>query len=182
MTVYEFILIPASIIVGLGVAELFGGVVRILRGELKPGPLHALWVTLVFFHQVQWLWASWELHGRGTWLFPEFIVFIIGPIGLYMVAAMLFPGDDSRQSMDLHLLERRRPFFLLLALTIASFSIAEWLVLSNQVGSQDISRLGVIVLYGILAVTGSRRFHLWSAVSLLGALLLFTFFFTLQVG
>jgi len=36
MNVYEFILILSSIIVGLGIAELFGGVVRVLRGELVP--------------------------------------------------------------------------------------------------------------------------------------------------
>jgi hypothetical protein len=41
MNVYEFILILSSIIVGLGVAELFGGVVRVLRGELKARAL--LW-------------------------------------------------------------------------------------------------------------------------------------------
>jgi hypothetical protein len=182
MDVYEFILIPSSIIVGLGIAELFGGVVRILRGELKAGPLHSLWVTVVFFAQVQWLWASWELQGRGTWVFPEFIIFILGPIGLYMVAAMLFPRSDPGDRLDRHLMERRRPFFIIFALTVASYSVSEWLVVSGRIGNQDLARLIVIALLGVLAVTGRKRVHLWGGITVLLGILWFTYFFTLQVG
>jgi hypothetical protein len=182
MEVYEFILIPSSIIVGLGIAELFGGVVRALRGELKVGLLHSIWVTLVFFFQVQWLWASWEMLGRGAWLFPEFIVFIIGPIGLYMVAAMLFPAGDQDESLDTHLLDQRRPFFLLMALTTASYSVSGWFVVIDSVGYQDLSRLVVIVLYGFLAITRNRRIHLISSLAILAGQSWFTYFFTLQIG
>jgi len=182
MNVYEFILILSSIIVGLGVAELFGGVVRILRGELRVGGLHSVWVALVFLFQVQWLWASWELHARGTWIFPELIVFIIGPIGYYMAAALLFPAKDSERSLDVHLLDRRRPFFLILVLTTASFSVSGWLVVNDPVRDQDISRLVAIVLYGILAVTGRKRVHWVIALGMLAALIWFTYSFTLGIG
>lgn len=182
MNVYEFILILSSIIVGLGVAELFGGVVRVLRGELKAGALHSVWVTLVFLFQVQWLWASWELHGRSAWLFHEFIVFIIGPIGYYMAAAMLFPAKDSGESLDVHLSERRRAFFLIMALTTASLSVSGWLVVNDPMGDQDIVRLIAIALYGILAVTRRRGIHWVISLGLLGALLWFTYFFTFRIG
>jgi hypothetical protein len=182
MNVYEFILILSSIIVGLGVAELFGGVVRVLRGELKAGALHSVWVTLVFLLQVQWLWASWEFHDRGAWLFPEFILFIIGPIGFFMAAAMLFPAGDSGESLDVHLLERRRPFFLLMALTTASFSASGWLVVNEPIGFQDLSRLIAIALYGVLSVTRRRGVHWVSSLSFLAALLWFTYYFTFQIG
>lgn len=182
MNVYEFILILSSIIVGLGVAELFGGVVRVLRGELKAGALHSVWVTLVFLFQVQWLWASWELHGRGAWVFPEFIIFIIAPIGYYMAAAMLFPAADSSENLDLHLLERHRPFFVIMALTTVSLSVSGWLVVNDPIGEQDIARLIAIALYGILAVTRRRGIHWVISLGLLGALLWFTYYFTLRVG
>ena len=182
MNVYEFILILSSIIVGLGIAELFGGVVRILRGEQKAGALHSLWVTMVFLLQVQWLWASWELHARGTWLFPELILFIIGPIGFYMAAAMLFPAKDSSESLDVYLLKRRRPFFLILALTSASFSVSGWIVVNDPVRDQDIARLVGIALYGILAVTARKGFHWVIALGFLGGFLWFTYSFTLGIG
>ena len=82
MDVVEFILIPTSIIAGLGIAELLGGVVRVFRGDLRAGPLHSVWVFLVFVVQVQWLWGSWGYQERGDWVFPEFAIFLIGPIGL----------------------------------------------------------------------------------------------------
>jgi len=182
MDVYEFILIPSSIIVGLGIAVLFGGLVRILRGELKAGSLHLLWIAMVFGYQVQWFWASWELSTHGTWLFPEFIIFIIGPIGLYMAAAMLFPATDSDESLDVHFLSGRRPFFLILALILASFSLSGWFVVKDPLGYQDLSRLMAIILYGVLAVTKHRGIHLVSVLFFLGSLLLFIYFFTLRVG
>jgi hypothetical protein len=182
MNVYEFILVLTSIIVGLGVAELFGGVVRILRGELKVGALHSVWVSLVFFFQVQWLWATWELHDRGDWLFPEFILFMIGPIGLYMVAAILFPAVDTGESLDVHLQDRRGAFFVVLALTFASFSAADWLVANNPVGDQDIARGIGIVLCGILAKTRHKVVHWMTALFILGALVWFTSTFTLRIG
>ena len=182
MDVYEFILIPSSIIVGLGIAELFGGVVRILRGELKAGSLHSFWITLVFGYQVQWFWASWEMSTRGSWLFPEFIIFIIGPIGLYMAAAMLFPATDSDESLDVHFLAGRRPFFLILALILTSFSLSGWFVVKDPLGYQDLSRLIAIIMYGVLAVTKHRGIHLVSVLIFLGSLLSFIYFFTLRVG
>ena len=166
----------------MGIAELFGGVARILRGELKAGPLHSAWVTLIFFYQVQWLWAAWELQSRGTWAFPDFIVFILGPIGLFMVAAMLFPRGDHGDRLDVHLLERRRPFFLLLALTVASYTVSEWLVVSGRIGGQDLSRLVVIALLGVLAVTERKWVHVATVLFLLGSLLWFTYSFTPRVG
>ena len=182
MDVYEFILIPSSIIVGLGIAELFGGVARILRGELRAGLLHSAWVALVFFFQVQWLWAGWELEGREAWIFPDFILFILGPIGLFLVAAMLFPREDLGERLDVHLMKRRRPFFLLLALTIASYSVSEWLLISGGVGYQDLSRLVAVAMFGVLAVTERKWVHFSIAAFLLGGLLWFTYSFTLRVA
>jgi len=182
MSVYEFVLILSSIIVGLGAAELFGGVARVLRGELKAGALHSLWVTLVFLLQVQWLWASWEVHDRGAWLFVDLILFIIGPIGYFMAAAMLFPAVDSGESLDVHLLNRRRPFFLLMALTTASFSAWDWFVGKEAVGYQDLFRLIAIGLYGVLAVTKHKGIQWLSSLGLVGAILWFARYFTLRVG
>jgi hypothetical protein len=131
---------------------------------------------------VQWFWASWEMSAHGSWLFPEFIIFIIGPIGLYMAAAMLFPATDSGDSLDAHFLARRRPFFLILALIVASFSLSGWFVVKDPVRYQDFSRLIAIVLYGVLALTKHRGIHLVSALFILVSLFLFIYSFTLRVG
>ena len=64
MDVFEFILVLVTVIVSLGIAELLGGVVRVLRHELKPGYLHSLWIFLVFNMQIQWLWFSWNFRAQ----------------------------------------------------------------------------------------------------------------------
>ena len=182
MNVFEFILIPCAIVVGLGIAELFGGVVKILRGELNAGRLHSVWVTCVFLQQVQWLWSSWALEDRGSWLFPEFLIFLIGPIGLYMAAAMLFPAENPGESLDLHLFERHRPFFLIMAVTLASLSGASVLVVAGSVTGADVSRFSGVAMYGVLAVTRHRGVHWVCALAALGAQLWFIYTFTFEVG
>lgn len=178
MDVYEFILIPSSIVVGLGIAELFGGVVRGLRGELKASGLHSVWVAFVFLSHVQWLWASWELRGRGEWVFPEFMLFIVGPVGLYMAAAMLFPSASSTEPLDAHLIARRRPFFLLISLIYFSYSLSDWFVFDQGLGEQDISRLIGVSCFVILAVTDRRGVHWALSVALLALMLRFAFYYT----
>jgi hypothetical protein len=42
MNLFEFLLVIVSIVLGLGITELLGGLTRILRGELPAGRLHAI--------------------------------------------------------------------------------------------------------------------------------------------
>jgi len=41
------------------------------------------------------LWGIWGLRDREEWIYPEFVLFIFGPVGLYMAAAIL-AGVGSR--------------------------------------------------------------------------------------
>ena len=182
MDVFEFILIPTSIIIGLGMAELLGGVARVVRGELKAGPLHSVWVALVFLAQLQFLWASWDLHGRGGWTFVEFIIFMIGPIVLYVGPAILFPRHDSSESLDVHLLTHRVAFFSLAIMALASFSVLDWVVSASRFGGQDMARLGCIGLFLVLAGTKNRRTQWIMTLIAIVVLLWFVFFFTPEVG
>ena len=127
MDLFEFLLVVVSIILGLGIAELLGGVVRLLRGDLIPGKLHALWILIVFQLQVQLSWGLWGLRDREAWRYPEFMLLLLGPGLLYMSAAVLFPSVGS-MAADQHLLNRRRPFFLLNASYVVFTFLISWIL------------------------------------------------------
>lgn len=170
MDVFEFILVLVTVIVSLGIAELLGGVVRVLRHELKPGHLHWLWVLLVFNMQIQWLWFSWNFRDRGSWLFPEFMLLIAPPILLYMSSAVLFPitlakdGDD----LDEHFFRRRRPFFLLAIATFVLFGLSHrFLEDGDPVSVTNVFRLVLICMCIGLIFTARRSIHWTFALAIL---------------
>lgn len=168
MDVFEFILVLVTVIVGLGIAELLGGVVRVLRQELKPGYLHWLWVLLIFNMQIQWLWFSWNFRDRGSWLFPEFMLLIAPPLLLYMSAAVLFPRTSAHADLDAHFFRRRRPFFILAIATVVSFGLSHrFLEDGDLIGIANALRLVLISMCAGLMLTSHRGVHWALALAIL---------------
>ena len=106
MSLLELIFVVASVIVGLGIAELLTGVVRILRGEFKAGFAHGLWTLTVFLSLVQLVWAYWALNAEASLTYAQYLTILWGPIALFVSASLLFPreGDRSERDLDAYLI------------------------------------------------------------------------------
>jgi len=168
LDVFEFILVLMTVIVSLGISELLGGVVRVLRHELKPGHLHWLWVVLIFNMQIQWLWFSWNFRDRASWLFPEFMLLIAPPILLNMSAAVLFPRTSAGDDLDAHFFRRRRPFFLLAIATVVFFGLSHRFLEDGDFASQpNALRLVIIAMCVGLIFTTHRGIHWTLALAIL---------------
>lgn len=178
MDLFSFLLIVVSIVLGLGITELLGGVVRILRGELKPGGLHSLWVLIVFQLQLQLAWALWGLRIRTEWRYPEFVLLLLGPVTLYLAAAVLFPRE-SDDTLDHHLLRRRRPFFLLNVGYVLLTGLFSWFLYREgwQPG-QTVMRLVVAAVLVTLALTGRRSIHWGIGLLIFASHLWWTYLFS----
>src|ERR1041385_2752493 len=175
MNVFDFLFVIVAIVLTLGIAELLGGVVRILRGELRSDGLHTLWIVITFQLQVQLAWGLWGLHTRATWRYPEFLVLLSGPIVVYLIAALLYaPGGVERA--DVHLLRRRRPFFLLNALYVAITALYSW-VLWDQgwIPAQALTRVVVIGALVTAASTEKRALQWMIGLLLLVGNLVWTY-------
>jgi hypothetical protein len=178
VNVFEFLLVVLAIVLGLGIAELLGGVVRILRGDLASSGLHALWVVIVFQLQVQLAWGLWGLRSREAWRYPEFLLLLLGPVVLYLTAAVLFPSASSERA-DLHLLRRRRSFFVLNIGYVTVTALYGWLLYDQgwPLGP-TLMRLAVIVVLGTLALTEKRAIHWTGGLLILGGHLYWTYLYT----
>ena len=160
MTVFEFLLIAVSIIVGIGIAELLSGVVRIFRQQLAARPLHSLWVAIVFLQQVQFLWSRWDLRVRAEWAFPEFALVLLPSILLLLVAALLFPAVGEVEDLSEYLLRRRKAIFGLLTLLMMVFSVENWFLYDQAFGETgDYARFVQIFNLGVLWYTDRRWVH-----------------------
>lgn len=183
MNVFEFLLVIVSILLGLGIAELLAGFVRILRGELVAGKLHALWMFVIFQLQVQLAWGLWGLRSKVEWQYPEFLLLLLAPVILYLTAAVIFPRVGSDESLDTHLMRRRKPFFLLLTGYVSVAGLFSWLLFEDDLTLTSASiRLAAVAILVILATTARRGLHLVLGLAVLALQLWFTYVFTFIVG
>lgn len=180
MSVFEFLLVLVSIIVGLGIAELLTGVARVFRGELTAGRLHSVWVLTIFVLQTQQLWSRWYLVERAEWHFLEFVLSLLFPLSLYLLSATLFPTKP--QDLDNYLLARRKGFFLLLGFGVFVASVETWLVFGASLNLQDLARFIYFAWCMVLASTDRRSVQWIGGVWLLAQILFFTLLFTSVVG
>ena len=115
MSQFEFIFVLVSIILGLSLANLFGGVARLLRKRWdQVDGIHLAFslLTILMVFVVWWGMYRWQDHGQ-----IEFDAFVI--IGLYTsvfytLSAILFPRDGSQITFD----EVRKSYFLAMILML----------------------------------------------------------------
>lgn len=183
MNVFEFLLVIVAILLGLGIAELLAGLVRILRGELVAGRLHALWIFIIFQLQVQLAWGLWGLRSKAEWQYPEFLLLLLAPVLLYLTAAVIFPSVGFDESLDDYLMRRRRPLFLLLTGYVIVASLFSWLLFDEDLTlTAAIIRLPAVAVLVTLAATDRRRLHLALGLVILALQFWFTYVFTFVVG
>lgn len=184
MNPFEYIFAIASILLGLAIAELLTGFSRILRQELKPGWLHLLWLAFVFQVQLQLAWGFWNLRVKEAWLYPEFLLVLTGPILLYIAASVLFPHlGATGKNLSLHLLERRRAFFLVMAAYVAFTSLLGAFFFNQpllQAGPTAL-RLVAIASFVFLAVTDRPSVHWVLAIAALLSQLVFTYLYSFSM-
>lgn len=103
MSLFEFLMVMVSIIIGLGISELLTGVARLIRSRSET---RAYWVQLVlvaavFVVLVQQWWEFWQLRELREWTFAIVLLYLAELVGLYLIAHLLFPervrGADLRE-------------------------------------------------------------------------------------
>ena len=88
----EFVLIAYAILIGMGVAEILRGFADLIRAESVELDgrllLFAFWVLFVI---LQVFWAMWRIQRQVAWTFPEFLLFLLPAVLLYVIARISFP-------------------------------------------------------------------------------------------
>jgi hypothetical protein len=173
---FEFISIVLSIVVGLGITRILGGLASVVeqRAYLQANWLTLGWAVGVLLWQVVfWLGTVNSTRGLPNWTVVEFGVLLLLAIGLYFASALVLPGHiDSETDLSAHFDAMRRPFFLV---------YAAWALVSSFIGGlENLVALGPAAWFGQatgvgvgilgMAATGRRLHVTILAVHLLGLL------------
>ena len=164
MDTFSYLSVMISMILGLGLTQLFAGIGNVLqiRHRIKPYWLHELWILiLILFHVHMW-WSLWAVRTSVAWTYPLFLYLLIGPAGLVIASHIIIPGEFydevHRGKFDLrgHYYATNHLFFGILAGT------GVWTILLEPVlgvGSSFVQfRFGqALATLAIAACAASRR-------------------------
>lgn len=127
MSQFEFIFVLVSIILGLALANLFGGIARLSRqswGQIDGVHLVFSLITILMVFVVWWGMYRWQGHSQFD--FGMFVVIALYTSIFYSLSAILFPRDGSMAGFD----EIRKSYYLALILMLfleaAQYSVGDF--------------------------------------------------------
>ena len=124
MDSFSYLSVFISLILGLGVTHLLTGVAAVIRSrrELKLWWPTPLWIATTFLIQVQTWWAMFTLRKVEHWSFAAFLVVLLQPVAIFMMAALIVPRTVNGHMIDLkeEYFREFRWFFSALLLALAA--------------------------------------------------------------
>jgi len=180
VTLFEFVVVLESIIVGLGIAEILTDVGQAFRrrGTVRIGMAHRAMVLLVLLFLVQHWWDSWSLRTVAVWSFPGLLMFLAGPILLFLLAHVVLPRIADDVDLEEYYDGQAGLLWGLAAIYLATTILFRPLLrLAPLVSGPTALRAGGIVLCVVLASTRRKWVHLLGVGIALAMLLVYVFLF-----
>ncbi len=162
MSLFEFLMVLVSIIIGLGIAEVLTGVARTIRARssVRYYTLHGVAVATVFVALVQQWWESWGLRDVPSWSFPALGVLLLGPISLFLMGHLLFPQNLEGADLEEYYFGAMRPVWLLSMVTlVGSTSFRPLFAGTPLLSPGNAASLVGLVIVGTLYASSRRRAH-----------------------
>lgn len=186
---FEYVMVLASIIVGLGLTHLLQGVSRLVIswGRTKPYWVHLIWVAYMFVTTVMWWWVEFRFREVEVWTF-QLYMFVLGyAFIIYLMCAWLFPDDeDTQNGFKDYFYSRRSWFFSLIALYLLIDLIDTALKGPAHFMSfgleYPIATVSFTLLSIAAAITRNERFHSVYAIVCFAYQFSWTFRYAITLG
>jgi hypothetical protein len=158
-----------SIIVGLGLTEMFGNLHRLIRNRARVrwDFLPLAWVATLFFLVLNYWWALYlRLDGsQQARTAGEFGLSLAAPLLLFLATASVLPSFESQDDWDMrrHYETQRKVFILTFAIYQLTTFTTALLVGSLTWNFVTLVRPAIFALLLSMLLTNSRRWD-WAAV------------------
>lgn len=160
---FSYLSVMVSIVLGLGLTQLFAGIGNLVqvRRRVKLYWLHRLWVFLLIVLHLHMWWSFWALRGVAEWTYAIFVYVIFGPGALVVASHIIIPELlDGRIDVERHYFDTSPLFFGILT------AAAVWAMLlepimglrSFLVPFRILQAVGVVTL-GSCSASKNKRLH-----------------------
>ena len=162
MSLFEFLMIMVSIIIGLGISELLTGIARFIRcrANARGYWVHWLLVAMIFLALLQQWWEFWGFRDVTEWDFFGALIMLGGPVGLFLIAHLLFPEPaEGADFEDYYYGEMRPVFWLAVGTIIVATGLRPILDGGELIKMDNASSLVGLVGFIVLAVSPNKTLH-----------------------
>lgn len=185
VSLFEYVMIPPAIVLGLAITHILSGLGRIVHrlaghgDPIRTDAVHLIWLAHIFSWIVFFWWYSYAWTTRFEWSLLVFVFLILYAVALYLMCVVLIPSDlDRVEDFGTYFMSLRRWFFggvvALILVDFADSAVKGWdNVLDLGLGYASL-RSFLLVGAIVATRTASRRFHLTYAV--IGFVWTFLFF------
>ena len=180
MSPFDYLSVLLSIILGLGITQLLTGVGRLIqaRDRVRVYWPALAWVGVLLLVHVQTWWTTFEMRERADWHFFAFLVVLLQPIVLYLLAALVLPDFGETGSADEEFVDLRANYFANarwfhgLGLVALVVSLGKDLALDGTLPEwrNVLAHVVFFALWGAAMITRRERYH-----AVLGPLVLLLF-------
>jgi hypothetical protein len=186
MTPFEYTSVVLSVVVGLGLSHLLMAYVELIRarGRVRFYWVHTLWVVVIFGVLVLLWWATWGLRRIPVWNFFTFMLLLLEPVCVFVVAAFLVPRLEPGERLDLreHYYGSRGAIFGTFAAFVAVVLTFDGVVFHHLVEGPNLFLASFFAMSVSLAVVRRPWYHALAAVAFATLLLAFIVRFSLRLG
>jgi hypothetical protein len=166
MEMFNYVMVLASVIIGLGIAHLLqgiGGLVQHPRRE-KIYWVHLVWVAGVFLRAIFWWWFEFDLSKIAEWTFALYLFVLAYAVLIYLWCALLFPRDLAGYDGFKGYFYSRRGWFFGLLLAGQAVDVADTLLKGlahfRSLGPSYPVGIGTVSVLLLIAMrTRSERYH-----------------------
>ena len=158
MSLFEFLMVFVSIIVGLGVTEILTGLAQRIRhrDSISGYWVHYCGVGLVLFALIQNWWELWERRNAADWTFFSLVLMLIAPASMYLIAHLMFPKPSRGSDIRAYYFSQTRPIWSLAMLAVVSSVMLGPLAFGSELLTAD-NASSVVLFAGFVALAVSRN-------------------------
>jgi hypothetical protein len=189
MEFFNYVMVLASVIIGLAVTHLLQGVARLIQhpDRKKLYWVHLLWVALMFLNALFLWWWEYQLSRTQHWTFELYVFVLTFAVVLYLICAVLVPSELAGYAdYRAYYYSRRRWIFGLLLL----FSLMDFADTAFK-GTAHLASLGwpylaAVVTRSVLLLAAMKirnsKFHAFVVILFIAQLMVLAFrsFHTMQ--
>jgi hypothetical protein len=168
MSMFEYLMVIVSIILGLGITQILRGFSKVARSHSRSAVVVLFGIYIFTFHIQVW-WALWDLHAFDAWNLGYFIFLVSIPCLLFACAELLFPMATTAETDWKAHYDSVRVWFLGTLALLSSIAVLEtWLFLDVPLThAYRIIQVGLVALLIVGMFTKSHRMQLWLICSIL---------------
>jgi len=164
---FNHLAVLISIILGLGITQLLSGFGRWVESRFS-FPAFAptiVWVAVLLVMHIQTWWTFYGMRRLPHWTFFQFVVVLVQPIVLFLLASVVLPSSAAAVSDLRSNYFAQRHWFFGLLITLLVVSLARDLILAGALpGTTNLLFHGLFFAAAVGGlVTAWERFHRWLA-------------------